>query len=110
MPKLGDGQGPRGTFVNAIVGLLHDPRWQAVETLLHYRHHRRHHVDSGDCYLVEGAEAVAVFHRQLGGDAGIVIGIPAKEDHLYRLSGQLIIGSTQLHHLSLCGVELLLDG
>jgi hypothetical protein len=67
-------------------------------------------VDNGNCYLVEGAEAAAVFHRQLGGDAGIVIGILVKKDHLYRLSGQLIIGSTQLHRLSLCGVELLLDG
>jgi len=51
-----------------------------------------------------------VFCRQLGGDTGVVVGIPAKEDHLCRLLGQVIIGPTQLHHLGLCDVELLLDG
>jgi len=64
-----------------------------------------------------------IFHRQLGHDAGVVIGIPVKEDHLRRLLDQVIIGPTQLHHLpdqviigpmqlchlSLRGVQLLLD-
>jgi hypothetical protein len=71
---------------------------------------RRNHADGNDCCPVEGIEATAVFCRQLGGDADIVIGIPAKEDCLHHFSGKVIIGPTQFHHLSLCGVELFLDG
>ena len=89
-PKLGDCQGPCGTLVNAVVDHLHNPRWHGIETLLHFRPSRRHHADSGDCCLVEGVEAAAIFHRQLGGDAGVVISIPVKEDCLCRLLASVI--------------------
>jgi hypothetical protein len=52
---------------------------------------------------------MAIFHRQ-GSDTGVVVGIPMKEDRLHCLPGQVIIGLMQLCHLSLCGMELLLDG
>jgi hypothetical protein len=68
-----------------------------------------HHTDSGDCCRVEGIEAMTIFHRQ-GSDTGVVIGIPMKEDRLHCLPGQAIIGPTQLCHLGLRGMELLLDG
>jgi hypothetical protein len=67
-------------------------------------------VDDNDCCPVEGIKAAAVFRRQLGGDAGVVIGIPAKEDCLHHFSVKVIIGLTQFHRLGLCGVELFLDG
>jgi hypothetical protein len=35
--KLGGGQGPRGTLANVVVGHLHDPHRQGLETLLHCR-------------------------------------------------------------------------
>ena len=85
MPKLGGGQGPSGPLVNAVVGHLHDPHQQGMETLLHYHPRRRHRVDASDYYLVEGVEAVAIFHQQPGSNAGIVVGIPVKEDRLRRL-------------------------
>jgi hypothetical protein len=44
-------------------------------------------VDGGDCYLVEGVKVATVFCQQLGGDAGVVVGIPMKEDHLHRMLG-----------------------
>jgi hypothetical protein len=44
--------------------------------------------------LVLGVEAVAVFHRHLGGNAGVVIGIPVKEDRLRRLPGQVVPNMT----------------
>jgi hypothetical protein len=78
--------------------------------LLHCHPRRRHHTDNNDYCLVEGIEATDVFCQQLGGDVGIVIGIPAKEDCLHHLSGKVIIGLTQFHCLGLRGVELLLDG
>ena len=109
-PKLGGGQGPRDTLVNAVVGHLHDPHWQGTETLLHYRPRRHHLPDGGDCCLVEGIKAVAVFYRQLDDNASVVISVPMKEDHLRRLPSQVIIGLTQHRRLSLRGVELLLDG
>ena len=87
MPKLGDDQRPSGTLVNVIVGHLHDLCRQGTETLLHCRPYRRHHADGGDCCLVEGVEAMAIFRRQLGGDVGVVISIPVKEDCLRHLLG-----------------------
>ena len=121
--KLGSGLGPCGTLVNAIVGHLHDLHRQDAETLLHCRPRRRHHANGGDCCLIKVVEVAPIFHRQPGGDAGVVIGIPVKENHLCRLPDQVIIGPTQLHrlpdqviidstqlrHLSLRGVQLLLD-
>jgi hypothetical protein len=81
-----------------------------METVLDYRPRRHHRADNSDYCLVEGVKVAAVFCRQLGGDAGVVIGIPTKEDHLRHLSGQVIIGLTQLCRLGLRGVELFLDG
>ena len=34
---------------------------QGAEMLLHCRPRRRHRMDSGNCYLVEGIEAAAIF-------------------------------------------------
>ena len=68
-----------------IVGHLHDTRLQGMETLLHGRPCRCHHTDNGDCSLVKVIKAAPVFHQQLGGDVGVVVGIPAKEDCIRRL-------------------------
>ena len=45
---------------------------------------------------MDGSEATAIFHQQLGGDVGVVVGIPTKEDRLRCLPGQVIIGLMQL--------------
>ena len=87
MPKLGGGQGPSGPLANVVVGHLHNLRRQGAEALLCGRPRRCHRVDDSDYYLVEGVEAVAIFHQQPGGNAGIVVGIPVKEDRLRHLPG-----------------------
>jgi hypothetical protein len=51
-------------------------------------------VDSGDCCLVEDIKVVVVFRQQLVGVAGIVVGIPTKEDRLCRLPAR---SSSGLH-------------
>ena len=53
-------------------------------------------MDGGDYCIIKGVEAAPIFRRQLGDDAGVVVGIPTKEDRLRCLPGQVIIGLMQL--------------
>jgi hypothetical protein len=55
---------------------------------------RNHRTDGGNCCLVEGIKVASIFHRLLGGDMGIVIGITMKEDRLCRLPGQVMPNMT----------------
>ena len=82
MPKLCSCQGLRGTLANAVVGHLHDPRCQGTKTLLHGHPRWRHPTDDDDCCVVKVVEVAPIFYQQSSGDAGVVIGILAKEDHL----------------------------